>query len=279
MRPVSVVRIVAEAARTAPLLGTVVSPLLNRVRDHRDGDVIATRVGRPPRTPFNRPITPHRRYAFRSVNLEEVKQVKNAHGVSVNDVVMAMSAGALRRWLIDHDALPEAPLIAMVPVSVRDEASASALGNKVSAMLAVLPTNLDDPLARLAASHAATVAAKRQHAAIPQGLVDEVTEFLPPALAARAARVVFSMGLPHRISPFNLVISNVPGPNKQVYLKGAKMTAYYPVSVVTDGQGLNITVQGYLGGLHFGLIACRELVPDVDKLTEYLVDELDLLSS
>ena len=279
MRPVSVVRIVAEAARTAPLLGTVVSPLLNRGRDHRDGDVIATRVGRPPRTPFNRPITPHRRYAFRSVNLEEVKQVKNAHGVSVNDVVMAMSAGALRRWLIDHDALPEAPLIAMVPVSVRDEASASALGNKVSAMLAVLPTNLDDPLARLAASHAATVAAKRQHAAIPQGLVDEVTEFLPPALAARAARVVFSMGLPHRISPFNLVISNVPGPNKQVYLKGAKMTAYYPVSVVTDGQGLNITVQGYLGGLHFGLIACRELVPDVDKLTGYLVDELDLLSS
>ena len=83
------------------------------------------------------------------------------------------------------------------------------------------------------------------------------------------------MGLPHRISPFNLVISNVPGPNKQVYLKGAKM----PVSVVTDGQGLNITVQGYLGGLHFGLIACRELVPDVDKLTGYLVDELDLLSS
>ena len=279
MRPVSVLRIGAEAARTAPLLGDVVSPLLNRGRGHGDGDVIATRVGRPPRTPFNRPITPHRRYAFRSVNLEQVKQVKNANGVSVNDVVMAMSAGALRRWLIDHDALPEAPLIAMVPVSVRDEASASALGNKVSAMLAVLPTNLDDPLERLAASHAATVAAKRQHAAIPQGLVDEVTEFLPPALAARAARVVFSMGLPHRISPFNLVISNVPGPNKQVYLKGAKMTAYYPVSVVTDGQGLNITVQGYLGRLHFGLIACRELVPDVDKLTGYLVDELDLLSS
>jgi hypothetical protein len=147
----------------------VVSPLLNRGRDHRDGDVIATRVGRPPRTPFNRPITPHRRYAFRSVNLEEVKQVKNAHGVSVNDVVMAMSAGALRRWLIDHDALPEAPLIAMVPVSVRDEASASALGNKVSAMLAVLPTNLDVPLARLAAPHAATVAAKRQTCRDPPG--------------------------------------------------------------------------------------------------------------
>lgn len=98
MPPGSVVRIVAEAARTAPLLGTVLSPLLNRGRDHRDGDVIATRVGRPPRTPFNRPITPHRRYAFRSVNLEEVKQVKNAHSASVNDVVMAMCAGALRRW-------------------------------------------------------------------------------------------------------------------------------------------------------------------------------------
>jgi len=147
MRPISVLRIVAEAARAAPLLGELVSPLLNRGRGHGDGEVIATRVGLPPRTPFNRPITPHRRYAFRSVNLEQVKQIKNAHGVSVNDVVMAMCAGALRRWLIDHDALPEAPLIAMVPVSVRDEASASALGNKVSAMLAVVPTNLAPPRA------------------------------------------------------------------------------------------------------------------------------------
>ncbi|MGH7734797.1 MAG: wax ester/triacylglycerol synthase domain-containing protein [Gemmatimonadales bacterium] len=97
--------------------------------------MIATRPGRAPATPFNRPITPHRRFAFRSVDLDTVKAVKNAFGVSVNDVVMAMCAGALRRWLIDHDALPDQPLIAMIPVSVRDPASQGALGNKVSAML------------------------------------------------------------------------------------------------------------------------------------------------
>jgi hypothetical protein len=158
MRPVGVVRIVAEAARTAPLLGTVVSPLLNRGRDHRDGDVIATRRASTTNTVQSAyHPAPSLRLSHRQSRRSQTG--KNTHGAAVNDVVMAM--------------------------------------------LAVLPTNLDDPLERLAASHTATAAAKRQYAAIPQGLVDEVTEFLPPALAARAARVVFSMGLPHRISPFN----------------------------------------------------------------------------
>jgi diacylglycerol O-acyltransferase len=231
----------------------------------------------PPATPFNKAITPHRRLAFRSVDLATVKAVKNAFGVSVNDVVMAMCAGALRRWLADHDALPATPLIAMIPVSVRDPASEGALGNKVSAMLATLPTHVTDPGERLDIVHAATQQAEAQQAAIPQGLVDQISEFAPPALTARAARVVFATGLLHRLPPFNLCISNVPGPNVPVYLCGAKLLAHYPVSVVTDGQGLNITLVGYLGQLHFGLAACRELVPDIDTLAGYLADELELL--
>jgi WS/DGAT/MGAT family acyltransferase len=242
-----------------------------------DGAVIASRPGRAPATPFNKPITAHRRVAFRSVDLDTVKAVKNAFRVSVNDVVMAMCAGALRRWLTEHDALPAQPLIAMIPVSVRDPSAQGGLGNKVSAMLATLPTTITDPGLRLEIVHAATKAAKAQQAAIPQGLVDQISDFAPPALTARAARVVFATGLLHRLPPFNITISNVPGPNVPVYLCGAKLVAHYPVSVVTDGQGLNVTLVGYLGQLHFGLVSCRELVPDIDALAGYLVDELGSL--
>jgi WS/DGAT/MGAT family acyltransferase len=212
------------------------------------------------------------------VDLDTVKAVKNAFGVSVNDVVMAMCAGALRRWLIDHDALPDQPLVAMIPVSVRDPASQGALGNKVSAMLTPLPTSVTEPGLRVQIVHAATRIAKAQQAAIPQGLVDQISDFAVPALTARAARVVFATGLLHRLPAFNVTISNVPGPNVPVYLCGARLLAHYPVSVVTDGQGLNITLVGYLGQLHFGLVSCRELVPDIDTLAGYLTDELALLA-
>ena len=279
-RPVQTVRIANEMVRVLPTLAPAAGSLVGGILglNRGDGEVIATTAGRAPATPFNQPITPHRRVAFRSVDLDVVKAVKNTYGVSVNDVVLAICAGALRRWLADHEALPESPLIAMIPVSVRDPASKGALGNKVSAMLAALPTNTPDPENRLEFAHAATQAAKAQQAAIPQGLVDQITDFAMPALTARAARVVFATGLLHRLPPFNVTISNVPGPNVPVYLCGAKLLAHYPVSVITAGQGLNMTVVGYLGKLHFGLTSCRELVPDIDTLASYLVDELELLA-
>jgi diacylglycerol O-acyltransferase len=278
-RPVQTVRITNELVRLLPTLAPAMNALVGGMLglDRGDGGVIASKPGRAPATPFNKPITPHRRLALRSVDLATVKIVKNAFGVSVNDVVMAMCAGALRHWLSDHQALPDTPLVAMIPVSVRDTAGKTAMGNKVSAMLATLPTHLTDPGERLDIVHAATKLAKAQQAAIPQGLVDQISDFSPPALTARAARVVFATGLLHRLPPFNLCISNVPGPNVPVYLCGAQLLAHYPVSVVTDGQGLNITLVGYLGRLHFGLVACRELVPDIETLASYLVDELELL--
>jgi WS/DGAT/MGAT family acyltransferase len=278
-RPVQTVRVANELMRMLPTLAPAVSTLVGGLLGlgRGDGAVIPTMPGRAPATPFNKPITPHRRFAFRSVDLASVKMVKNAFGVSVNDVVMAMCAGALRRWLAGHDTLPATPLVAMIPVSIRDPASKGALGNKVSAMLATLPTHVTGPDQRLQIVHAATKIAKAQQAAIPQGLVDQVSDFAPPALTARAARVVFATGLLHRLPPFNICISNVPGPNVPVYLCGAKLLAHYPVSVITDGQGLNITLVGYLGQLHFGLVSCRELVTDIDTLAGYLVDELELL--
>jgi diacylglycerol O-acyltransferase len=278
-RPVQTARITNELVKVIPTLAPAVNTLVGNMLglNRGDGAVISTRPGRAPATPFNKSITPHRRFAFRSVDLATVKMVKNAFGVSVNDVVMAMCAGALRRWLLDHDALPDQPLIAMIPVSVRDPSSKGALGNRVSAMLAPLPTSVTDPALRLQVVHSATQVAKAQQASIPQGLVDQISDFAVPALAARAARVVFATGLLHRLPPFNITISNVPGPNTPVYLCGARLLAHYPVSVVTDGQGLNITLIGYLGQLHFGLISCRELVPDIEALAAYLTDELALL--
>jgi diacylglycerol O-acyltransferase / wax synthase len=279
-RPVQTVRITNELVRLLPTLAPAASTLVGEILglNRGDGSVIATRAGRAPATPFNRAITPHRPFAFRSVDLDTVKTVKKAFGVSVNDVVMAMCAGALRRWLVDHDALPGQPLVAMIPVSVRDPARQGAAGNKVSAMLAPLPTSVTDPGQRLKVVHTATQVAKAQQAAIPQGLVDQISDFAVPALTARAARVVFATGLLHRLPPFNVTISNVPGPNVPVYMCGARLIAHYPVSVVTDGQGLNITLVGYLGQLHFGLVSCRELVPDIDKLAGYLPEELALLA-
>jgi diacylglycerol O-acyltransferase len=278
-RPVQTVRVTNEMIRVMPTLAPAISSFVGGMLglNRGDGQVITTRLGSAPVTPFNGPITQHRRVAFRSLDLGSVKAVKNAFGVSVNDVVLAMCAGALRRWLADRNTLPDAPLIAMIPVSIRDPASQGALGNKVSAMLAMLPTNVADPAERLVAVHAATKLAKSQQAAIPQGLVDQVSDFAPPALTARAARVVFATGLLHRLPPFNLTISNVPGPNVPVYLCGAQLEAHYPVSVITDGQGLNVTVIGYLGQLHFGLTACRELVPDIEALAGYLGEELEVL--
>jgi diacylglycerol O-acyltransferase len=279
-RPVETIKLTNQLMRALPGLAPAMRPVVGGLLrlNQGDGATLRSTARRAPATPFNKPITAHRRFAFRSVDLATVKMVKNHFDVSVNDVVMAMCAGALRRWLIRHDALPSAPLVAMIPVSVRDEGSKGALGNRVSAMLAVLPTDQESPEARVKIVHEATKIAKSQQAAIPQGLVDDISDFAPPALVARAARVMFATGVLHRLPPFNVCISNVPGPNVPVFLGGARLLAQYPVSVITDGQGLNITLVGYLGQLHFGLVSCRELIPDLDDLAEMLVDELDELA-
>lgn len=252
-------------------------PLVDRLL-RRDADVVLPSAGlRAPATPFNKAISPHRRWAFATIPLEDVKEIKNVAGGTVNDVVMALSTGALRRWLIDHDALPEAPLVAAVPVSIRSEADKRAGGNKVSTMMAGLPTHLADPLERLHACTAAMSAAKEQHGALPATLLSDVTQFAMPALAGQAARLAARTRLLERVNPFNLFISNVPGPNLALYYGGCRVLGYYPLSAIADGQGLNITVCSLDGGLHFGLIADRQLVPDLDVMMGYLVDEVQVL--
>ena len=277
--PLRAARVTYGLVRAVPALASLsvrTPPAIAR----REGAPVLSRSGlRAPMTPFNKSVSPHRRWAFVSLPFAEVKAIKTASGTTVNDVVMALCAGALRRWLLDHDALPDAPLVAAVPVSVRTEQQKGTGGNRVSSMIAAIPTNIADPFDRLAACHEAMRAAKEQHGALPADMLADVAQFAMPALAGQAARLAARLRLVERVNAFNLIISNVPGPDIPLYYAGARLLAYYPLSAIADGQGLNMTVMSFGGQLHFGLIADRDLVPDLDVMAGYLADELAALSA
>jgi diacylglycerol O-acyltransferase / wax synthase len=276
-QPIRATRLSLELVRSAPaVLRNASRPRLPFI-DRDPGAVLSRPSLRAPKTPFNAPITPHRRFAFRALPLADIKVVKNAAGLTVNDVVMALATGALRRWLLDHEALPDSPLVAAVPVSVRTKEQVGTAGNRISGLFAALPTQLPDPLDRLRAVHEAMRVAKEQHGALPADLLSDVTQFAIPALAGQAARLNERLRLLERANPFNLFVSNVPGPNVRLYFAGAELLTYYPLSAIADGQGLNITVISYRDSMFFGLIACRELVPDLDRMADYVVEELAIV--
>ena len=207
--------------------------------------------------------------------LDDAKEIRRAVGCTFNDVVMALCSGTLRRYLQKHDCLPDEPLIAMVPVSVRSGDESDAYQNRVSAVLADLATNEADPARRLARVQTSMDRAKTNFRAIPAETLQDFTQFAPPAIAARAMRMYSRLKIADRAAPpFNLVISNVPGPAHPLYSAGARLKHFYPVSALIDGQGLNMTVQSYDGNLDFGFIADRELVPDVWLLTELLHESM-----
>jgi len=231
-----------------------------------------------PKTTFNGRISPHRRFAFGRLELDDVKAVKNRHGCTVNDVVVAICAGAVRRWLLAHDELPETPLVAQIPVSVRTGEQAGTFGNRILLMSAPMFTDEADPVRRLRRTHEALRVMKERHRALPAELLQDANNFIPPAVFSRAARLTFrlSTSRPGR-PPWNLVVSNVPGPQVPLYMAGARLEANYPVSVITDGMGLNITVMSYCGHMDFGIVADRQQMPDVDRLMGWLGESLEEL--
>ena len=231
-----------------------------------------------PRTPWNQVISPHRRFAYTTVSLDDARTIRRTFGCTFNDVVMAVCSGTLRRYLQLHDALPAESLIAMVPVSVRSGQEDDAYQNRVSALMADLATNQADPAERLRCVQRSMNAAKGSFAAIPAETLQDFTQFAPPAVAARAMRMYSRLRIADRMNPpFNLIISNVPGPAHSLYSAGAHLEHFYPVSALADGQGLNITVQSYHGNLDFGFIACRDLVPDLWVMTELLQESMQEL--
>ncbi len=275
----------AEAARlqgTQELIGAarrVVTGTRSRHRTDRDSAPPAP--DRPaPRTSFNAMLSPHRRVAFRAVPMSRIKAIKNAAGATVNDVVMAACAGALRSYLDDRGELPDDPLIGMVPVSIRTGEEAEVWTNRVSGLFCQLPTHLPDPLDRIAFVHDAMADAKGDFDLLPAEAMVELADLAPPALAERAARVSAAFRITDRVDPpMNLVISNVPGPRQPLYLRGARMSHYIPVNTITDGVGLSITVQSYCDTLDFGLVADWELVPDLWDLCDRCIGEVDVLAA
>lgn len=217
-----------------------------------------------PSTPFNGAIVPARELAFARVPLAGVKAVRSEFGVTVNDVVLALCARTVRRYLQRHDALPESSLLASCPVSVRTEGEAGQFGNRVSVMFTRLPTELDDPLDCLRVSGASASAAKTDQRELGPSLLGDWAEVADPRSLSFATDLISRFHLGDRIpAVHNLVISNLAGPTFPVYLGGARLEQAYPMGPVLEGAGLNITVLSYRDMVDVGFIAAPNLVPDL----------------
>jgi diacylglycerol O-acyltransferase len=222
-----------------------------------------------PKTLFNVPIGGARRCAAQSWPLQRFTAIKEAAGVTLNDVVLAVCGGALRAYLLEQNALPDRPLIAMVPVSLRDDASPSG-GNQVGALLGSLATHLKDPAERLAEVSASMRRNKEVFKHLPrlQQLALSAFNISPMLLSLVSPALVCAA------PPFNVVISNVPGSREPLYWNGARLDGNYPLSIALDGQAMNITLSSNADNLDFGLVGCRRSVPSLQRILGHLGDSL-----
>jgi diacylglycerol O-acyltransferase / wax synthase len=245
-----------------------------------------SRSAQPPPAPFRAPHTsingaigPHRLISLTDQSLDAVKSVKNTFGGTVNDVVLAAVAGALRRYLVGRGEDVSKPLVAMVPISVHGQTGGEAGGNQVSAMLVGLPTDEPDPVQRVRRITEGTAGAKEQHGALGADTLQQLAELAPAGVAAMAARVYTRMHGADRHRPiWNTVISNVPGPRIPLYFCGAKLESMYPIGPVHEMCGLNVTLFSYGDMIHVGLNADRDLVPDVDDIGAGICEEIEQLA-
>lgn len=274
----------AVSTMTRPLsLPRLVGPSLEAVGRSlgrvREGTAMAAPFSAP-RTSFNGTITGHRVIGFGTLDLEEIKRIKNATGTTVNDVVLAVAGGALRSYLEDRGELPATSLLATVPVSVRETSRRDSGANKVSALFARLGTDVEDPLERLQEMATANRHAKEHQKAISADALQDWAEFAAPRTFGLAVRAYAGLRLAERHPVVhNLVISNVPGPPVPLYFMGGRVAGLYPLGPVFHGAGLNITVMSNNGRMQVGAIACRESVPDVDDLVQRFEKELARLSA
>lgn len=228
-----------------------------------------------PRTSFNAAITPHRTIAFTEIPLEDVKKVKEAFGVKVNDVVSAVVSGALRRYLQAGNELPEKSLIAAVPVSVHDVTAGHEGTTKVSLMFSSLMTDEDDPVERLQAIGRSNAEAKELYKMVGADTLMKWAEHAAPNTFTLAARLYSGLRLSERHPVVhNLILSNVPGPPIPLYVAGARLMGLYPLGPIMDGAGLNVTVLSNEDRIGVGFIACKELVPHIWDLAEAVPDAL-----
>lgn len=265
-----------DALRLPGLIRRTVAHLRALRRQRREAAVATPRpILDAARTPFNAALTARRSFAAATLALGDVKVVKDSFGVTVNDVVLAIVAGALRNWLLDRDALPEKPLIAGVPVTTDDPGTTRLGGNKVSNMFTSLRTDLADPVERLHAIHEVTAAAKVAHGILGARMLADWSEYTPPRPYAAAMRLYGRLRLAdHHRPPINLVVSNVPGPREPLYVAGGRMEGIHSVGPILEGVGMNVTVWSYCDQLDVGVLACRDQVAEPHEITEAMASAL-----
>jgi diacylglycerol O-acyltransferase len=243
-------------------------------------EVVKNRLA-PPAMPFNAPkvffnaeVSGHRIFRGKSLAIDRIKAIKNAAGVKFNDVLLAVCAGALRSYLLQKSELPEEPLVAMAPISMRLPSQKETAGNEVSAMLVPLATDQGDPLERLQSIHKDASASKLYGRALS---ANQLMDLVPSEITALATRTYTRMHLGDRLNnpPFNLVITNVPGPPMPLFLNGAQMIQPYSMAPLIDGLGLLIVLFSYAGRVYIGAFGCRELLPDLDLLMDKLQPALE----
>ena len=232
---------------------------------------------RKPSTPFNKTITANRTFAFSDLPLADFKAVGKAFDVTLNDVVVSVCAGVLRRYLQSRGPVPKEPLVVCIPYSLRTGEEAQRWANHISMFFAPFPTNIEDPLERLNTVHNDLLAARENFDALPKELFREASRFIPQAFFAVHQNLLSKAPDWISGSTWNVVVSNVRGPSKPVEVAGARIAGYWPAAFLTTGVGLNITLQSYLDRIDFGLMGARDLTGDLWELPGYMADELQVL--
>jgi WS/DGAT/MGAT family acyltransferase len=250
-------------AKVVPATALTLGQTILRARG--GGPTMAAPFAAPP-TPFNGSFTRRRNVALTTLDLDDVKTVKDRFGVTINDVVTALCAGALRQFLSERGELPDSPMVASVPVSVRGRSDRPGR-NQTTWMLCRLETHIDDPAERLISNAEGNACAKQHAAAMGPTLLQDWTQVAGQTMFGAAMKLLPRIPLPEK-PPHNLVMSNVPGPQEQLYFLGCRIDAMYPLGPIIAGGGLNVTVMSLNGQLGVGIISCPDLVPDLWQLTD-----------
>jgi WS/DGAT/MGAT family acyltransferase len=253
-------RMVKVLRRTVKSVGDIIQQQRKAADENRPTPALPFTA---PKTRWTGAITPHRVVAFGAASLADMRHIKSTFGTTVNDVVLAASTMTLRKYLEAHDDLPDQPLVASCPVSVHGQSESEGT-NQVSTMFVRLPVQLDDPVEILRTINAETKEAKIMQSAIGADTLQDFAQFIPPTLFNRAMRLYSNLNLADRHRPVhNMIVSNVPGPPIPLYAAGSRVTGVYPFGPLLEGAGLNLTILSNMGNVDFGVIGCRETVPDV----------------